>query len=299
MNYNDIIKQAFLDELRSIHAARGEHVDVDKLAADPRIEAMLKEAQFLKAVRGGLQRAGEAAAAGAGKVRRVATPTGRQLAKYEEAGLGDVAGKALKEQGALRRAEQWGKAQRQTPAQRMTAARKASTDPTEKAMLTVKGPDKAQQMAELQRTTEQIGGTSRAKRMIGGTVEGSAHHARKHPVGMVINPIGVPMGGAIEGATRQLGREAGAAGLKRTGKALRQHAGKVGLAGEVAGMAGLGTALHAPLSGQALLGKAMTAPLEAGGYGGHLLADVVGTKALKVAPKFVKPTLQAAGRALG
>lgn len=307
MTYDSIVKQAFLEELGNIYAARGEHVDVDKLASDPRIDAMIKEAKFLQAIKKGLGQAGKA-------VHRTATPAGRQLAKYEKAGVGDVAGAALKKQNPLRRAEAWGKTQRQTPIARVATARKAATSPTEKAMLTVSGDkaSKMKQMGELNKATQQIGGTSTAKQMMGAGVEGAASHVRHKPLMAAINPLGAPIGGAIEGVTRQAGRGLSAAGHKGAGGALKRHAGKAGLAGEIGALAGMGTAVHAPLSAAGLLGGKISGGVAAAapaladvashaaepiGHAGKVLAhgaeDAIGM-ATKKLPAFAQRGLQAA-----
>lgn len=313
MTYDEIIKQAFLDELKNIYAARGQRVDLEKFAYDPRIEAMLKEALSLRAVGEGIQQAGQAVGGGARKAYQAVSPAQRQLTKYRAAGVGDVAAASLKKQNPLRRAEQWGKAQRQTPVQRVMAARGAATSPTEKSMLTFRGSNvaKRQQMGDIQKATQQIGGTSLPGRLVGSGVEGAAAHVRHKPVMSVLNPFGVPLGGAAEGMTRQGGRELIAGGHRASGSALKRHAGKVGIAAEIGGVAGLGTALHAPVSAIGAAGGGLVSAaghavplIEQGLHGAgelihHGVSDVVGVAAKKMALKGGLRGAQAVGRAFG
>jgi hypothetical protein len=277
MTFDDLVKEAFLDELRNIYAARGQ--EMPKLALDQRIDAMIKEANFLRAIGSGIasgaRKAGGAIAKPIKAVHKKVSPAQRELTKYKDLGVGDVAEASLKKQQPLRRAEAWGKAKRQTPIARVAEARKAAKTPHEKALLTVKGDkaSKMKQVEELNKATEQIGGTSRSGRILGAGVEGAAGHTRHHTIGRVINPIGTPMGGGIEGMTRQIGREFSSAGHKGVGGALKRQAGKVGLVGEVAGLAGMGTAAHLPMSAAGVLGGKMSGGLAAAA---PALADVAG-----------------------
>lgn len=273
MTYEDIVKEAFLDEMRNIYAARGE--EEPKLASDPRIDAMLKEARVMRFLREGAEAVGGAIAKPVKAIHKKVSPTQRELTKYKDLGVGDVAEESLRKQNPLRQAEAWGRSHRQTPIARVAEARKAAKTPHEKALLTVKGDkaSKMKQMAELNKTTEQIGGTSMPKRVIGAGVEGAAAHTRHQGVGRLINPVGTPMGGGIEGMTRQIGREFSSAGHKGVGGALKRQAGKAGLVGEVAGLAGMGTAAHMPMSAAGLLGGKISGGIAAAA---PALADVAG-----------------------
>lgn len=112
-------------------------------------------------------------------------------------------------------------------------------------------------------------------RVAGEVAQSAGHHyAHKSTLGNVINPLGGALGGISEGLTRSAGKElhtagtgmAGRAGgaLRSAGSGLQRAAKPMGMAGEVAGLAGLGTALHAPLSlagavGGKMLGAASAA----------------------------------------
>ena len=91
------------------------------------------------------------------------------------------------------------------------------------------------------------------------------HYAHKGTIGNLINPLGGALGGMAEGLTRGAGKEltrgAGVLGARgpeamqgtaramgHVGSGMQRAAKGVGMAGEVAGLAGLGTAVHAPLS---------------------------------------------------
>jgi hypothetical protein len=140
------------------------------------------------------------------------------------------------------------------------------------------------------------------------------HYAHKGTLANMINPLGGAFGGLAEGATRAAGKEMvrggaamGASGVRGTGMASRAMgsvgrgmqtmAKPVGMAGEVAGLAGLGTAVHAPLSlagavgGKILGGAAHAAPAigdmlhSSGDVLAHGAHDVVGNAAHSLAGK--------------
>ncbi len=144
---------------------------------------------------------------------------------------------------------------------------------------------------------------------VAGEVAHSAghHYAHKSTLGNLMNPLGGALGGISEGLTRSAGRELSTAGsnvggtagraMRSAGGGLQRAAKPMGMAGEVAGLAGLGTALHAPLSvagavGGKLVGAASAAApvVEHALHGvGHTAAhaahDVVGNAAHSVADK--------------
>ena len=139
-------------------------------------------------------------------------------------------------------------------------------------------------------------------RVAGEVAQSAGHHyAHKSTLGNLMNPLGGALGGISEGLTRSAGKELHAAGTGVTGGAgrLMQSAGKglqraakpMGMAGEVAGLAGLGSAMHAPLSvagavGGKLVGTAASAAPAVGealhtvGHtAAHAAHDVVGNAA--------------------
>lgn len=144
---------------------------------------------------------------------------------------------------------------------------------------------------------------------VAGEVAHSAghHYAHKSTLGNLMNPLGGALGGISEGLTRSAGKElhtagagiAGGAGraLQSAGAGLQRAAKPMGMAGEVAGLAGLGTAIHAPLSlagavGGKLVGSASAAApaLEhalhnVGHTAAHAAHDVVGNAAHSVADR--------------
>jgi hypothetical protein len=145
-------------------------------------------------------------------------------------------------------------------------------------------------------------------RVAGEVAQSAGHHyAHKSTIGNLMNPLGGAMGGVAEGLTRSAGKELASAGAQVPGRAgramgavgggLQRAAKPMGMAGEVAGLAGLGTAVHAPLSVAGALGgklvgaAAHAAPVvgEALHHVGHTVAhgvhDVVGTAAQSVADK--------------
>lgn len=140
------------------------------------------------------------------------------------------------------------------------------------------------------------------------------HYAHKSTLMNAINPLGGAFGGLAEGATRAAGKELvrggaamGASGVRGTGLASRAMGGMgrgmqaaakpMGMAGEVAGLAGLGTAVHAPLSlagavgGKILGGAAHAAPAigdvlhSSGDVLAHGAHDIVGNAAHSLAGK--------------
>jgi hypothetical protein len=145
-------------------------------------------------------------------------------------------------------------------------------------------------------------------RVAGEVAQSAGHHyAHKSTLGNVINPLGGAIGGISEGLTRSAGKELHSAGagvtggmgraMQSAGKGLQHAAKPMGMAGEVAGLAGLGTAVHAPLSlagalgGKMLGAAAHAAPAvgealhSAGHVAAHAAHDVVGNAAHGVADK--------------
>jgi hypothetical protein len=291
----EITKLAFFDELQKIHAARGQSFDLEKFASAVDVDYLIKEAIFRRAARatlggvrraaGGVQRAGQAVSARVSPNQRFI----RAVGEIDD-DLAGAARTALKEQGVGARMEQYGRSMRQTPVQRVRAAG-----------LSLK-PGEAQEITEL---TRRMGGTSGAGRMVGGTVEGAGAHMAHAPAWkMALNPIGIPMGGAMEGATRQAGREAVAAGanlaaggragvgraLGRAGTGLQRAAPVVGQVGEMATMA----ATHAPAAIGSPLVQAVQSATGASGFApafaGKMLAGGV-TKGLERGGKAVAGAL--------
>lgn len=145
-------------------------------------------------------------------------------------------------------------------------------------------------------------------RVAGEVAQSTGHHyAHKSTLGNLVNPLGGAFGGVAEGLTRATGKELSRAGagvrgtpgraLGAAGTGLQRAAKPMGMAGEVAGLAGLGTALHAPLSVAGAVGGKMVGGLSAAapavaemaGKASHTLAhaahDVVGTAAQGAADK--------------
>lgn len=144
---------------------------------------------------------------------------------------------------------------------------------------------------------------------VAGEVAHSAgsHYAHKSTLGNVMNPLGGALGGISEGLTRSAGKELHGAGgsvggglggaMQSAGKGLQRAAKPMGMAGEVAGLAGLGSAVHAPLSvagavgGKLLGGAASAAPAvgealhNVGHVAAHAAHDVVGNAAHGVADR--------------
>lgn len=138
------------------------------------------------------------------------------------------------------------------------------------------------------------------RRVAGEVAQSAGHHyAHKSTLGNMLNPLGGAIGGVAEGLTRSAGKELHGAGTSLGGRAgsammaggagLQRAAKPVGMAGEVAGLAGLGSALHVPLSAAGLVGgkvmgaaahaaPAMGEALEhAGHMASHAVHDMVGT----------------------
>jgi len=133
------------------------------------------------------------------------------------------------------------------------------------------------------------------------------HYAHKSTLGNLMNPLGGALGGISEGLTRSAGKELHGAGgnvggglggaMQSAGKGLQRAAKPMGMAGEVAGLAGLGSAVHAPLSlAGAVGGKVMgaasaAAPAvgealhSAGHVAAHAAHDVVGNATHNVADR--------------
>lgn len=160
------------------------------------------------------------------------------------------------------------------------------------------------------------------RRVAGEVAQSAGHHyAHKSTLGNVLNPLGGAIGGVAEGLTRSAGKELHGAGgnvggrlggaMQTAGGGLQRAAKPAGMVGEVAGLAGLGSALHAPLSAAGLVGGKMmgaaahAAPAvgEALEHGGHLAAhavhDVVGNashalagRAQRAAGMVPKPALK-------
>lgn len=271
--YDDVVKLAFLLELAEIYEETGVQAPgLPKLAADPRLDELIKEARLLAALR----------AAG-----KQLSPAQRQLSRYAELGLGETAEKALKASRPTKRLEQWGKTMRQTPVQRVRAA-------GGKVL-----PGEAREITE---ATKAMGGTSLAKRLTGAAAEGAAKHTGHAGVaGKALTHVGLPIGGAAEGIVKQLGREAkslgvghraaaargaggarGAVGrgLTRAGEAAQRHAGKVGKGLELGTMAALPLPTGVGTIGQAI-GQAVPGLGAAGGYAAHLAEKGLGTLGLK------------------
>lgn len=138
------------------------------------------------------------------------------------------------------------------------------------------------------------------RRVLGEVAQSAGHHySHKSTLGNMMNPLGGAIGGVAEGLTRSAGKELHAGGasvggragsaMQSAGRGLQTAAKPAGMAGEVAGLAGLGSALHAPLSAAGLVGgKVMGAAAHAapaigeamegaGHVVGHAVHDVVGT----------------------
>ncbi len=138
------------------------------------------------------------------------------------------------------------------------------------------------------------------RRVLGEVAQSAGHHySHKSTLGNVLNPLGGAIGGVAEGLTRSAGKELHTGGgsvggrlggaMQTAGKGLQAAAKPAGMAGEVAGLAGLGSALHAPLSAAGLVGGKMVGAAAhaapaigealhgAGHVVGHAVHDVVGT----------------------
>ena len=100
----------------------------------------------------------------------------------------------------------------------------------------------AKDLASLQ----QMKPTSMGQRITGEVAHGVGHHIEhNHPVALALNPLGAPLGGAMEGLARGTGKEmqrAGNTGVQAVGRGLVKHAPKIGVGGEIVA----GGMLHAP-----------------------------------------------------
>lgn len=88
--------------------------------------------------------------------------------------------------------------------------------------------------------------TSMGQRITGEVAHGVGHHIEHgHPVALALNPLGAPLGGAMEGLARGSGKElqrSSSAGAQAVGRGLVKHAPKIGVGGEIVA----GGMLHAP-----------------------------------------------------
>lgn len=100
--------------------------------------------------------------------------------------------------------------------------------------------------------------TSAGRRIAGETAIGAGHHMQHAGPGlMAMNPVGVPMGGAIEGFTRGVGKElqrSGNQAVQAAGHGLVRHAPKVGFGGEFVAGGLLGTPGLGAMAGHQLAG---------------------------------------------
>lgn len=140
------------------------------------------------------------------------------------------------------------------------------------------------------------------RRTVGELAHSVGHHyANKSTFQHAINPFGAVLGGTAEGLTRAAGRELHTAGgnvagrmgsaMQSAGGGLQRAAKPIGKAGEIAGLAGIGGAVHAPVSLAGMVGHhlaggaAAAAPAvgEAihglGNMGAHAAHDVIGNAA--------------------
>ncbi len=278
MTEDQVIKLAFLEELHNIYRARGWDVAGFSKTASAHVDLMIKEARFLQALKGLGQKAQQVGSAAMQKV----SPTARLQGAMQQGGMGDVVKNVQKQQGVGARLQSAGKQMAMTPAERVTAAGYKMA------------PGEAGQVT---RAAQQMGRGGAGNRVLGGALEGAGHHiSHKSTLGLMANPLGAPMGGALEGATRQVGKElvrstglagqVGAGGLRGSvGRGMQQYAPHIGQAGEIAGLAAMGTAAHAPLSSAGALGTAALKGLgikgalagALGNVGAHGVADVAGT----------------------
>ena len=157
-------------------------------------------------------------------------------------------------------------------------------------------------------------------RILGEGLEGAGQHmTHASTAGKVLNPLGKPAGGLVEGLTRGAGQElqraagagaeVGAGGLAGSmGRKLVRHAPRIGQAGEIAGAAGtatlLGGAISPAAAGLAGIAKATGtyAPLKGalGGLGFNVAKDTAATaleQGGRYAPRVMRAA-QAAGRGL-
>lgn len=140
---------------------------------------------------------------------------------------------------------------------------------------------------------QQMRPTSAGRRITGEVAHGAGHHIdHANPAMLALNPIGVPMGGAIEGLSRGAGKElqrSGSRAVQGAGRVLQKHAPKIGLGGEVVA----GGLMHAP-GLASVLGGAM-AP-GAHGVAQHALGSAA-QSVHKVAPRAAQGMARAAPHA--
>jgi len=236
MNFEEVVKLAFVDELEQISRAGRLTPNLEKLGADQRLNELIKEALFLRALGKMIPRGGTAKFLGAAKAE----------------GLGNVAMGALKKARPSARLQQWGQTMRHTPFQRVRAAAKAATNPMEKAMLKMRPGD----ARSLTRATQDIGGTSVGKRFLGAAAEGAgAHTGHAGILKRVGAHAGVPTAGAIEGLFTQAGRELKSVGTGMRARAAGQMTGGATarrVAGKALTGAGVGSMRAAPILGEGL-----------------------------------------------
>lgn len=126
--------------------------------------------------------------------------------------------------------------------------------------------------------------SSAAGRIAGETAIGAGHHMEHAGAGlMALNPVGVPMGGAIEGFTRGVGKElqnVGHQGVQSAGRLLQKHAPKVGFGGELLA----GGMLHAPGLAATIGGAAAPGAAEAVQH----LVGAGAQEAITRGPKFLR-----------
>lgn len=254
----EAMRSAFLEEATKLGYASG----LDKLAASPAFDDMVKEAIF-KQLAGGLKR---------GLVGGM-SPQGIPMKGM----LGGLKGSGGRMAGV-------GQRMKTSPMQRIQSAGASAGD--------------AQQLAQqAQRFGVKAPGVG--KRIAGEAVQGAGQHVQHaSKTQLALNPLGTVIGGGIEGGTRGAGKElvrstglagkAGGGGMRAgVGRAMQKHAPKAGLAGEIATLGALGGMAHVPLSGAGALGTGMAkaSPFLAKGLGvlgqvgGHVGADAIGTMA--------------------
>ena len=265
-------RSAYLSELCKVAGANGGvepwNGDFEKFASSDLLEEVIKEA-FLRAIKNTL--VGQ-------KIPTGVMQGGKEVMMRKPGLIPQVRGAG----GLADRARQAGKNMQMDSTQRMY-----------RTGLPVSKADVASASAFTRAAGS--GGTSGVKRVAGSAVEGAGKHVRdKSALGLAINPMGAPLGGAVEGGMHGLGREVTRNSNSRfargASKALHRGAKAGGVAGEIAGVAGLGTALHAPLSAAGAVGGKMLGAAgvkgslanAVGNYGAHVGADLAGGAAGKV-----------------
>jgi hypothetical protein len=264
-----MVREAFLDELQKIAEAHGYPAWVGDVGAfETFVEGMQKEAlgfgQIGQAARGAVGRLMPMAAAGAGpEVQAFRKGTG-----FFSTGMGNdlhAGGKMLAHNA---------------PA----AGQAAGLGAKDVGALGAMRP------------------TSAGRRIAGETAIGAGHHMQHAGPGlMAMNPVGVPMGGAIEGFTRGVGKElqgASHAGVQAAGHALVRHAPKVGFGGEFVAGGLLGTPGLGAMAGHQLAGMAGEHVMHAAhGLIPHTLGAGV-QEASMAAPRIVPRAMQALGQGM-